>query len=79
VGKRRYSYHKVTFKCIDAMDIIYDNHVSASFGALAYQQNMVMSMASSARKPFKIASISEGMGDVQLARGKVFLIHLRTT
>lgn len=63
---------KVTFKCIDAMDIIYDNHVSASFGALAYQQNMVMSMASNARKPFKIASISEGMGDVQLARGKVF-------
>ena len=62
---------KVTFKCIDAMDIIYDNHVAATFGALAYQKNIVMNMAANSRKPFNITKISEGVGDMQLSRGKV--------
>ena len=62
---------KVTFKCIDAMDIIYDNHVAATFGALAYQKNIVMNMAANSRKPFNITKISEGVGNMQLSRGKV--------
>lgn len=63
---------KVTFMCIDAMDIIYENHVSASSGALTHQKNCVIDMAAGARRPFKIAKISDYMGSAQLARGKVF-------
>lgn len=62
---------KVTLNCIDAMDVIYENHVSAVSGPLAHQKNIVADMASSARKPFKIMNISDGMGDNQLVRGKV--------
>jgi hypothetical protein len=63
---------KVTFKCIDAMDIIYENHVSAVSGPLARQKNCILGMAAGARRPFNITKISEDMGDAQLARGKIF-------
>lgn len=63
---------KVTFKCIDAMDIIYDNFVKTSSDAMSYQKNLVVKMASESRKPFVISKISEGLGNPQLARGKVF-------
>ena len=63
---------KVTLKCIDAMDIIYENHVSAASGPLAWQKKVVLDMASQSRKSFNIMKISDGIGDVQLARGKIF-------
>lgn len=63
---------KVTFMCIDAMDILYKNHVAAVFGPLKHQKDCVLAMAAEARRPFKIAKISDYMGNAQLARGKVF-------
>lgn len=63
---------KVTFKCIDAMGIIYENFVSSVSGPLQYQKNIVLNMAAGARRPFTIKKVSEDMGEVQLVRGKIF-------
>lgn len=63
---------KVTFKCIDAMDIIYDNMVECAGTVMQSQKQMIMDMASKARKPFKIKSISETMPDKKMVRTKIF-------
>jgi hypothetical protein len=63
---------KVTFKCIDAMDIIYDNMVECAGTVLQSMKQMIADMASKSRKPFKIKAISETMPDPKMARTKVF-------
>lgn len=62
---------KVTFRCIDAMDIIYENHVSM-VQSMKYQKDMVLAMAAQSRRPFTIKKISDEIENIELARGKVF-------
>ncbi len=62
---------KVTFRCIDAMDIIYDNHVEM-VETMKYQKDMVLSMAKVSRRPFNIKKISDELKSIELVRGKVF-------
>ena len=62
---------KVTFRCIDAMDIIYDNHVEM-VETMKYQKDMMLSMANKSRRKFEIKKIASTLKNIELARGKVF-------
>lgn len=78
----REDYHtfKVIFRCVDAMDIIYENHVATVGTALDHQKNMVIQMMSRARVPSNI-KIADNMVSKTLSRPKVYfdnpMIYLR--
>lgn len=63
---------KVTFKCIDGMDIIYNNNVSAACPAMMYQKDMVLQMCKAARKPFNITYFSENLINNRPSKPKVY-------
>jgi len=63
----------VTFRCIDAQGIIYDNYV-ATTGFLKTQKGMLIDMAARARQPFKLRkeNMSDSLEDKKLVRPKIF-------
>jgi len=63
---------KLTFKCIDTMDMIFANHVETKGTALDGQKNMLIQMMAASRKPFQVAHWSEGIVSNPLPRPKVF-------
>lgn len=62
---------KLTFRCVDALGMIYDNHVETIGTPLDHQKSMVEQMMSRARVPFS-ATLSDKLVSNKLARPKVF-------
>jgi hypothetical protein len=67
-----YVTFKLTLRCVDAMDIIYKNHVKTVGSVLSNQKTAIQQMASEARVSFQIKSMSDNLENNTLARPKVF-------
>ena len=63
---------KLTLRCIDAMDVIYQNHVATVGTVMQHQKDMVAKMMSEARVPSKITQMSDTLEDNVLPRPKIY-------
>jgi len=61
---------KLTFRCVDALGLLYENHVEMT-AAADYQKDMILRMLKKANTPFT-AQISDKLENKKLFRPKVF-------